>query len=342
MSSFSSEIGAVCCALELADLNTGSAVMETSIQLDESLLRHYEERIFHINPRVAAAMQMPVGAIADDRNLMTEGHPHNSEFLDWLEKSPYYFLKGGKVLDAGGHVGFFTANYSKKHGLADDEQHPIFRLMFPHLINIVEIGRAMNGSRLKQALVSQEALERERPFALLDRAGRLVECSIGFEATLRSRKVLGLRKRTLVAIHARHRKQVERFLESALGTRRLLDPPLPIRLTAPDCPRGLVLRAVPLAPSNDIFDVFRPAALVTLTDLDQPFRVRREELIALFGLTRREADIAALVSEGHTPDRVAYELAISEYTVRQHLKAVFGKMGVSRQAELVQLVTRLG
>jgi DNA-binding CsgD family transcriptional regulator len=116
---------------------------------------------------------------------------------------------------------------------------------------------------------------------------------------------------------------------------------MPIRLATPDCPRGIILRAVPLAEQNDVFDVFRPAALITLTDLDQPCRVLRQELVALFGLTEREADVTALVCEGVTTEKAAHQLAISEYTVRQHLKAVFGKIGVSRQAELVAIVSRL-
>jgi DNA-binding CsgD family transcriptional regulator len=209
------------------------------------------------------------------------------------------------------------------------------------VINFVEVGRALNGDRLQNTLITQNALDEGRPFALLDRAGRLIECSAGFEAILRSRQVLGLRDRTLVAIHAQHRGAVERFLESALGVRRYLDRPMPIRLATPDCPRGIILRAVPLAEQNDVFDVFRPAALITLTDLDQPCRVLRQELVALFGLTEREADVTALVCEGVTTEKAAHQLAISEYTVRQHLKAVFGKIGVSRQAELVAIVSRL-
>ncbi|MCI3135241.1 helix-turn-helix domain-containing protein [Phenylobacterium aquaticum] len=80
---------------------------------------------------------------------------------------------------------------------------------------------------------------------------------------------------------------------------------------------------------------------MTLADLDQPHRVRRSELIALFGLTDREADVAALLGEGASLDDAARRLEISEHTVRQHLKAVFGKVGVSRQAELVRIISRL-
>lgn len=341
MSSLSEAIGAVCCALEFTDLNTGATVMENSVELDEPLLRHYEERIFQINPRVVNAMPLPVGAIADDSYIMDMDDPNTPEFLDWLEKTPYYYLKGGKILDADGHVGFFSANYAKSKGISREGRDDIFPILIPHLINFVEVGRALNEKSLRNALVNQDAFEQGRSFALMDRAGRLIECSAGFEAIIRSSHLLALRDKSLVALQARDRDKVERFLRSALGPRRMLDPPMPVRLNSAQSPRGLVLRAIPLAPRDDVFDIFRPAALVTLTDLDQPHRIRRRDLAALFGLTDRESDVASLISEGSSIEGAARQLAISENTVRFHLKAVFGKVGVSRQAELVAIVSRL-
>jgi len=211
----------------------------------------------------------------------------------------------------------------------------------PHIVNFVQVGRALSEKQLRNDLVNEQDLHGGRSFALLDRRGCVIECSDGFSAILRSNDLIGLRNNCIVALHPQHRRMADLFLKSALDERCLLEPPLPIRLAGPGHPRGLVLRAVPLPPRGDIFDIFRPAALITLTDLDAPFRARRKDLMALFGLTEREADVAALIGEGRTIERVAQELTISLYTVKQHLKAVFGKMGIERQAELVAMVARI-
>jgi DNA-binding NarL/FixJ family response regulator len=59
---------------------------------------------------------------------------------------------------------------------------------------------------------------------------------------------------------------------------------------------------------------------------------------ALANLSRREWDILRrLLANGRAP-AIAQALYISPHTVRNHLKAIFRKLGVSSQAELLQLM----
>jgi len=53
-----------------------------------------------------------------------------------------------------------------------------------------------------------------------------------------------------------------------------------------------------------------------------------------FGLTQRERDIIALVVEGQSNREIAASLKIAEETVKQHIKNVFDKTGVSKRLEL--------
>jgi DNA-binding CsgD family transcriptional regulator len=59
-------------------------------------------------------------------------------------------------------------------------------------------------------------------------------------------------------------------------------------------------------------------------------------------LTRREQEIAQLVSEGLTSRQIAERAFITENTVKQHLKRVFAKTDVRNRAELVQLIWASG
>jgi two-component system response regulator DevR len=54
-----------------------------------------------------------------------------------------------------------------------------------------------------------------------------------------------------------------------------------------------------------------------------------------YGLTSRERDVAALVSQGCTNRQVGKRLGITEVTVRHHLSSIFGKLGITNRFQLI-------
>jgi DNA-binding CsgD family transcriptional regulator len=92
-------------------------------------------------------------------------------------------------------------------------------------------------------------------------------------------------------------------------------------------------------------DVFASAtALALLIERDrEPASLRPDLgwLRSAYGLTEREAHVAALLAEGLDLDAIAARLGIRSSTARSYLKDALQKTGASRQAELVALVARI-
>lgn len=80
------------------------------------------------------------------------------------------------------------------------------------------------------------------------------------------------------------------------------------------------------------------AVALYVTDPRKPLETPQEILQRLFGLTAREAAVLQILAEGQDANAVAARLGVGITTVRSHIKHIKGRIGVSRQAELVRLV----
>lgn len=98
-----------------------------------------------------------------------------------------------------------------------------------------------------------------------------------------------------------------------------------------------VLHVMPMRrAAHDIFS--GASALVVVSQVGAGRPLAGPLLQALFDLTPGEARVAEAVAQALSPAQIASRLAISESTVRGHLKAAFAKCGVRRQSELVALL----
>jgi DNA-binding CsgD family transcriptional regulator len=111
----------------------------------------------------------------------------------------------------------------------------------------------------------------------------------------------------------------------AAASREAEPPPVRVRLQAADG-RWAVVQVAPLVGTARGYAITVEAA-------------RSEDLAPLlmraWSLTPREREVARLVIDGLSSQDIARALFISVHTVRDHLKAIFAKTGVSRRQDLV-------
>jgi DNA-binding NarL/FixJ family response regulator len=67
--------------------------------------------------------------------------------------------------------------------------------------------------------------------------------------------------------------------------------------------------------------------------------IRLADRVDVFGrahaFTKRETDVVVELSRGNSTRQAAHQLGLSEYTVQDHLKAIFAKSSTSSRAELI-------
>jgi DNA-binding CsgD family transcriptional regulator len=65
-------------------------------------------------------------------------------------------------------------------------------------------------------------------------------------------------------------------------------------------------------------------------------------ILASHGVTGAQARVVALVLRGYSTKQIVSQLAISQYTIQEHLRAVFDKLGVRSRQELAAALMRPG
>lgn len=104
--------------------------------------------------------------------------------------------------------------------------------------------------------------------------------------------------------------------------------------------RPYLVRIVPVPPVDPLFAARETACIMLVRDLNRD-ALSPGTLSRLFGLTRREADIAsALVRRGNLR-HAARDAAMATNTARNHLRSIFLKTCVNSQVALVGLLAGL-
>ena len=103
----------------------------------------------------------------------------------------------------------------------------------------------------------------------------------------------------------------------------------------------LVLQVTPVGRQETDFHLWPVAALALVADPAGHTRIDPAVAEAALGLTGMESRVAVLLAEGMSVREVAAATDRGESTIRSHVKHMFAKHGLSRQAELVRLVLSL-
>jgi DNA-binding CsgD family transcriptional regulator len=104
------------------------------------------------------------------------------------------------------------------------------------------------------------------------------------------------------------------------------------------------MRVIPAAPSVQAAAMDGEAwVILSQLDVKQPHSAEMflSVMADLFHLSKAEARIAYWVARGEPLDAIAHRFSTKTGTVRNQLKSIFQKTGVTRQTELVALVARL-
>lgn len=238
---------------------------------------------------------------------------------------------------------WISAQYSASCSAPDSDARELFGILSGHVAQAIGISRSIYSGRLPATSGDELVHHYECPALLLDASGRIVQMNA--HAARLDGKGLTFRDCRVATTTSRDAQAFAQMLRAALTADHRQH--INIMRTTPT-PDGemLLLRATALrsGPGGSPFleSLFGARRILLIAEPTASLRGRNVVgPLRVLGLTPAEAHVAALIGGGLTPEEAATECAIAVSTVRLHVRHIYGKLGLRRQAELSRLVARL-
>ena len=228
-----------------------------------------------------------------------------------------------------------------KSGAWQSAQIDTVRRLLPHLGQFVRVRQALAaaqamGSSLKGLLDNARI-----GVVLLDRRGLVIEANARALDVLRRADGLFDRGGRLGAWSPADDARLQKLLSRALPDSGAQGAAGTVNVGRPSGQRPLVLHASPVEYRRQDFGARRAAALILVAEPGSQGSLDRDLVSEAFGLTAAECEVAVMLSEGRTPRAIAAATGRRTGTVYNLIRLTYGKLGVSRQADLVRLLWQL-
>jgi DNA-binding CsgD family transcriptional regulator len=308
-------------------------------RLDPDLTRSYLIRHSRSSPWAKMRQVMPVGQVVSVDAYVPASQLIRTEFYHDILRPQRILHCGAACLarDAERFVGFSIFRAAEA-GPTEDQELRLLSVLAPHIKRATQINERL-GTIVAFERAKTSALDlAEQGIILLDAHAGVLFVNRAAESILALRDGLTITAGTLRAATPADTRRLnvmiaETVRGSSGGTLRAARPSLAepfLLLVAP-------ARAGPPWPVDAV-----PAAVIFVTDPDRPPRPEMRRLAELFGLTATEAKAALALAGGSGVPQTAAALKLSTNTVHTHMRRIFRKLGVHRQAELVRVLMRAG
>jgi DNA-binding CsgD family transcriptional regulator len=261
--------------------------------------------------------------------------------IEEIEASDYYtellrprglgWCVGTAIRSPSGDTLVFSIEKAHRKGPVPRAIAELLDELRPHLARAALLSGRLGLDRAKSTVATLEAVG--LPAAALTAAGRVISANTGFLACEPGIRI-GPGNTVQFASEGAQTLLMEAIssISQEVFAKGRSIPLRGTHLAAPCVAHVIPLRGVGL-------DVFAGAlSVVYVTSVVPNSSPAPEVLQALFDLTPAEARTANMITAGRSIEQIALTSGIAQNTIRAHLKSVFLKTGVQRQAELVSLL----
>lgn len=300
------------------------------------LAREYVEHYATIDERGTAGAGQRPGTLIHTNSLLSDDVRRSS-----VTYNEYLVPNDGEnclnaLMPGVGNVGFAWSLVGPGGGDPSDwtsAQVRAIRLLSPHVRQFVLVRHALAEARADGMRTAALLDTRRIGMLLVGRDGRIVEVNDRARALLSHREGLTVSEGRLAAVRPEEADRLAKLLDVACRAGTGGSMPVSRLPRAP-----LVVYATPVTTTAELPREDRVAARVLLAEPFSAPSVNAGNVSAALGLTPAQGRVVAALASGGTVASIAAETHRTEAAVRWHIREALGRLGLSRQADLVRVV----
>ena len=312
----------------------------------EELEREYLEVYHPIDERVPRVRRLPDSRLVHVTGLYTaeelKTSPTYNELL--LRANSRNSLNVRLDASEGSHITWALGDPAASDGWGSS-QIGMIRTLLPHIRQFIRVRQTLVRAEARHTSVAA-LLDTPRIGVLhLDRRGRIMEVNDRAGSILRQGDGLSEGDGMLRAREAADRLRLETLVASALPAPGTVAVSGSMLLGRGSGSPPLVVHVKPVAVPQPDYGARHTAALMLIVEPGRGHRIDPDLVAGILGLTPMESRVAVWLAQGKSVRDMAEATGHTEGSIYWHLKQIYQKQPVSRQADLVRLVlsiTELG
>ena len=308
-------------------------------QRHEDLEREYLEVYHPIDERVPRLRQLPDSRLVHVTDLYTaEELKTSATYNEILPRARY---QNGLNVRLDGpdrsHISWGLGDPVASDGWGSS-QIAMIRKLLPHIRQFVRVRQTLVRAQTRDTTVTT-LLDNPRIGVLhLDQRGQIIEVNDRARSILRHGDGLSDRDGVLCARKAADRLRLERLVASALPASGAVAVSGSMLLGRPSASPPFVVHVKPVAVPQPDYGARHIAALILIIEPKSQHRIDPDLVARTLGLTPMESRVAAGLAEGKSVRDMAEATGHTPGSIYWHLKQIYKKQPISRQADLVRLV----
>lgn len=300
----------------------------------------YSEQFQSICKRTRYMVEHPRLDVVYDSLLISEQEMDKDPVYDWFGQHDLRYFVGASLKETREYRVVCSLQRSPGQGHVQGSDIDLFKSLKPHLARAVSLADKLGTLRTRDRFSSAILEALPQAVFVLDEQAKLLFANMKARQLLAAGDGLQISgSQIMTAAHDEQRpldQAIQGAIEPLTGNSTCW-----IRVSRPSGRSPYALFVSPMNVAGDDLTAAVAKVLVVIHDPASHQPACADMLISLYGLTETEARLASALSGGHSLESAAALLRHRPSTARAHLKAVFRKVGVNRQQDLVRMLATL-